>query len=796
LLNRRQFLLSTVATAALPQSLPAEQASSKVVRLATYAHIDAAWRWPLQEGLQQSDATFRSVLRVLNAFPTLKFSETSASYYAWIRRTDPQTYARIVAMTKARRWEPIGGWWTEADVNIISGESLMRQGFAGLREFHDHLGVTTKVAFLPDSFGSSANLPAILWAQGFDYYVLGRGAFADGPPPAGAFTWRSLGDASVVAYNNPVSGGTNDAVAIVTAAAKLPEDVLVWFGLGDHGGGPTIDALNTLDRFLQTANAPKVVFSLVEQYLRTAPTNGVVRDGELQGVFPGAYTNCYDIKRANVDAERALIDCERYDLLASLCGAQLPRPSLDALWETLLLNQHHDTISATGLRENVDAAVAQNRAVADRATLEAAPYLDAIVDRIAHDPQDDAMLVAFNPLPHATNALISYPLSVPPGKVPRIFDSAGNAVAAQIALSESVIYLHQSPPTCFVAALPAFGYAAYRIRGTDDLAAAPPPSPPPAIDNGLLTVGLDARSGLPAFLQDSLGKVELGRARFAVFDDHADTWGGDTLATSPELGSFDLTDVRVLEQGPVRTVIEGTYAFRSSRLRVRTELRSGDRAIRFGVASDWNEPFARYGLAFEFAGGVAVYDIPYGIIQRPAANAIAPGISFVARGRDPHGLVGLVSCGNHGFWGSPTTLGVTLSRSTPYSSLDDVDPAATSFMDTGRRNINVMIALAQDVPDLRAIADGFERNFPVVWNGTHDGHAPPTASFAAVPAGVTLTSARRTGDGTQLRLHNLGGNRQRASGHVGSLPFDVPLDPFGIRTLQQRGMRFEDITRQ
>ncbi|MGA7571390.1 MAG: glycoside hydrolase family 38 C-terminal domain-containing protein [Candidatus Aquilonibacter sp.] len=763
--------------------------------MATYAHIDVAWRWPQQEGLQQSDSTFRSALRVLDAFPQLRFSETSASYYAWIRTTDPSTFARIARMVEEGRWEPIGGWWTEADVNIVSGESLMRQAWFGQREFREHLGTGTSVAFLPDSFGSSANLPAILRAQGFDYYVMGRGTFADGTIPRGAFVWRSLGDSSIVAYNNPVIGGTNDAIKTVDDAAKLGNNLLVWFGLGDHGGGPTMESVGALTQYLEAPGAPKVQFTRVEPYLRCIGPPVTSKRGEIEGVFPGAYTNCYDMKRSTIDAERALIDCERYDVLATLCNVELPLPDLDDLWETLLLNQHHDTISATGLRANIEAAIVQNRSVADRAYDRSRVYLESILDRIPHSPDDDATLVIFNPLPHAVRAVARYPLSVPPGKVPNVFDSSGSPVAVQIASADEIIYHNQSPPTCVMAELPAFGYAAYRVKGSSDLPPTPSQQVPGILESSALSVQLDNLSGLPSILRDPEGTVVLSRPRFAIFDDREDTWASNGLATYPEFGAFDLRSQRLLEQGPVRTVIEGTYAFRASRLVVRTELWNGERAVRFTIDADWNEPFMRYALALDVPGATAFYDIPFGVIERPSTPSIASGVSFVARGRKPRGLLAVVSCGSHGFWASSATIGVTLARSTPYSSLDTVDPGATDFQDTGRRRVSVMILLSDDVAELRRASDAFQRTFPVLWSGVHDGNAAPRASFARIPSGVTLASARRTAGTTELRLHNLNADNVEANGQLGSAAFGLKLDPFGIRTLGLGGARFEDVTR-
>ncbi len=770
-------------------------ADEPVVHLATYTHIDVAWRWPLQEGLQQSDSTFRSVLRVLDAFPQLRFSETSASYYAWVRMTDPVTFARIARMVERGHWEPIGGWWTEPDVNVVSGESLMRQGWFGLREFREHLGTSTSVAFLPDSFGSSANLPAILRAQGFEYYVMGRGTFADGTVPSGAFVWHSLGDSSVVVYNDPLPGGNDDPVKTVNDAAKLGNNLLVWFGLGDHGGGPTMESVATLTQYLKSPGAPKVTFSRVEPYLRSIGVPATSRRGEIEGVFSGAYTNCYDIKRSTIDAERALIDCERFDVLAVLCGVELPVPALDDLWETLLLNQHHDTISATGLRANIETAITQNRAVADRASEKSQIYLESILDRVPHSPSDDAMLVIFNPLPHAVRTVARYPLSVPPGKVPNVFDSRGAPAAAQIASSDEIIYPNQSPPTCITVDLPAFGYAAYRVNGYSDLPPAAPRHVPGMLESNVLRVELDASSGLPSQLQDAQGAVLLNRPRFAVFSDREDTWGSNGLATYPEFGSFDLQSQRVLEQGAVRTVLEGTYTFRTSRLVVRTELRNGERAVRFAIDADWNEPFMRYALALDVPGSTAFYDIPFGVIERPSAPSINPGRSFIARARETRGLLALVSCGSHGFWASASTIGVTLARSTPYSSLGSVDPGATDFQDTGRRRVSLMILLGDDIAELQRAADAFERTFPVLWNGVHDGRAAARASFASISNDVMLASTRRTGGTTQLRLHNLTANTTAANGRLGVATFGLHVDPFGIRTLGLRGARFEDVSR-
>ena len=441
-------------------------------------------------------------------------------------------------------------------------------------------------------------------------------------------------------------------------------------------------------------------------------------------------------------------------MLATLCGVGRPAPELDDLWETLLLNQHHDTISATGLRTNVEAAIAQNRSVAVRASDASRLYLESIVDRIPHDPTDEAMLVAFNPLPHAVQTTVEYPLSVPAGHVPKVVDAGGAAVAAQIIAQDDPIYRDQNAPTCFVADLPAFGYAAYRVKGFSLAAPATLETSPPRIETATLTVELDERSGLPWGLRDARGAIALMQPRFAVFSDREDTWGSAGLSTYPEFGSFDLRSLRVVERGPVRTVVQGTYEFRNSSLVTHLELRNGERAVRLSIDADWNERFMRFALAFEYPGERAYYDIPFGVVERASAQMITPGIAFVARPRKPSGMIGIVSCGSHGFWASTTTMGVTLARSTAYSFLDS-GYTVTELQDTGRRRLSLMVALCDDLPEIRRTADAFERAFPVLWNGVHDGSAAPRAGYVALPGSVTLAATRRVAGTIQARLHNL-----------------------------------------
>jgi alpha-mannosidase len=808
-MNRREWLAAATAlSAAMLAGFPAKRASAatKTVYLATYSHIDAAWLWPLQEGEQQADAVFRSVLDRLDEFPQLHFSESSASYYRWIRDTDPATFSRLTAAITSRRWEALGGWWTEADTNVPSGEALMRQGMYGNAEFSASFGVRSAVAFLPDSFGSSANLPAILRAQGFDTFVVGRGTFPDGSAmPSGRFVWHGLGDATIVAYNNPAPGGLDDAVATIHAALAMdtPEPLLVWFGLGDHGGGPSRNALLALQALLDAPNPPDVHFSRFDDYFAGKPQPTTVRRGELQHVFAGAYCNAAEVKRSNFDAQRALVDAEKFDVLASaIARPTAAPPALDDAWRTLLLNQHHDTISGTAIRASLEAAAEGNRSAVIIARATGVASLERIVDRIDHRDPADQMVAVFNPLPHPVRAPVSYAFDAGID-LTRSDDDAivaanhlvapdGSDVPIQLASSDGELP-GSLRRVAFVADVPAFGYAAYRFRRKRSQ-----PTPLPGVetltmDNGLLRVAIDARTVQPASIIDvRTGEQLLPAAmRLVAFADRADTWGdpGISVASADELGTFRPHRVERLEHGRVRNIIRAWATFRDSQVVQDWVLYAGERIVRTRVVASWYETRARLALSVPHgsSANTATFDVPFGRVDRALDESVHPASSFVSIANRSGG-VALITAGSHGLWANARELGATLLRSAPYASMSAAQTklAVDEAQDTGEHEIRAAVAFG--FGELRALArgaDAFAREFPVQWVGVHAGGVGLSGTFMDVEPAVSVVSARRIDDGSHIiRIHDESGAAHTTWLSMGGKRWAGAIDAFGIVTLR------------
>jgi alpha-mannosidase len=80
------------------------------------AHIDPVWLWSWSEGISIVQSTFRSTLERMNETPDFCFTASSQQFY---QRVDEG------------RWNIVGEWWVELDVNIPSGEAMVRQEISG-----------------------------------------------------------------------------------------------------------------------------------------------------------------------------------------------------------------------------------------------------------------------------------------------------------------------------------------------------------------------------------------------------------------------------------------------------------------------------------------------------------------------------------------------------------------------------------------------------------------------------------------------------------------------------------------
>ena len=206
--------LSLIArkTAGQPSTPSPKDTSQHKLYMIGNAHIDIPWLWPWPEAMAVGLSTFRAALDRMNEFPDFKFTASSAQLYEWAAAADPKLIAEIRKRVAEGRWDVVGGWWIEPDVNVPNGESLVRQGLYSQRLFQQLLGRTARVGYNPDSFGHTGTLPQILTLQGMHAYVFMRPAANEKKLPADVFWWQGADGTRVLTYRIPYSYGIEEGI--------------------------------------------------------------------------------------------------------------------------------------------------------------------------------------------------------------------------------------------------------------------------------------------------------------------------------------------------------------------------------------------------------------------------------------------------------------------------------------------------------------------------------------------------------------------------------------------------------
>src|ERR671920_2139997 len=137
-------------------------------------------------------------------------------------------------------------------------------------------------------------------------------------------------------------------------------EMMAFYGVGNHGGGPTRANLESIRQLDGAGAMPRLVHSTPRRFFDTILERGdplpVVR-GDLQHHAVGCYSAHSGIKRWNRRAENALASAEAWSAVASIAAGQpYPRADLDRAWKQVLFNQFHDTLGGTAIEPAYDDA--------------------------------------------------------------------------------------------------------------------------------------------------------------------------------------------------------------------------------------------------------------------------------------------------------------------------------------------------------------------------------------------------------------------------------------------------------
>ena len=720
------------------------------------AHIDPVWLWQWQDGFHETKATFRSALDRMNEYADFVFVSSSAAIYEWVEQSDPQMFAEIQQRVAEGRWKIVGGWWIEPDCNIPSGESFVRQGLYGQRYFQEKFGVTAKVGYNVDSFGHHGMLPQILKKSGMPYYVFMRPSPHEKGLPGRLFWWESDDGSRVLTFRIALeycSWGKELQRHIANIAAELKDplnEMLCFYGVGNHGGGPTKENLDSIRSLREDPQMPELVLGAPDEFFEAAETRNsilpVVHE-DLQHHASGCYAAHSGVKTWNRKSENKLVAAEKFSALAErITGQPYPR-DLERAWKNVLFNQFHDILAGTSLEvayEDARDLYGEANSIGDRAVNSA---IQALAWKIDVQPEAGLIPIAvFNP--HAWEVRSNIEIEVGGVLSDQILvDDQNRPVPFQFVQSQATSGGRQR--LSFIADLPSLGYRLYRLVSRPAAKEFKPVSASQTVlENGRFRLEFDPETGYIKSLRDKTRSLEMFIADAAVpvvLDDRSDTWSHNVFTFNQVAGKFRARKVSLVEQGPVKSVIRVTSEYNQSTLIQDFAMFADRDEIEVSVTVDWHEQMKMLKLRFplNIIQMKATYEIPYGHIERMANGEEEPGQSWIdlsGISRDTGYRYGLsiLNDGKYSYDVNIRDIGLTVLRSPIYAHHMPLEPDPEkiyTYMDQGVQKFHYTLYAHDGSWDeagtVRKAAELNQRPVTLVTT-LHDGPLPMSDSFLSV----------------------------------------------------------------
>jgi alpha-mannosidase len=798
-------------------------ASSTALTMSGHAHIDVAWKWPLAETTRKCARTFSSVVEYMSRYPEFTFTQTQSYLYEVTKATYPKLYRRICDAVKAGQWEPATAMYVEADQNVPSGESLVRQLVFGKRFAREAFDVDVDALVLPDVFGYNAQLPQLLRKAGVPYFTTQKISWNDTNLfPFNSFIWEGLDGSTVLTHFLPGHNYNSHCTPrhLRETEGRHTEKghskpVLYQYGHGDGGGGPTPQMIEYVRRAGETEALPRCKAGFVSAFFRelegqSADLPRWVGEFYLE-LHRGTYTTQCKTKWLNRRCELALRDAELLGAVDAASGGRFDAKSIEEAWRLVLLNQFHDVLPGSSIREVYEVTEPQLSDALFSATTAAQSSAEHLARGI-DTSGDGTPIIVWNTLSWPRTGVVQ--VERPAGlRRPSVISPDGAPVPVQKLPGGDLLFLATD--------VPPMGYAVYRIVSGPAAMGWPLEVSKTRLENAFVHVKLNANGEVTSLIDKTEDREVLAGPgnELQLFDDRPmnwEAWDVEDVGDGDKRPVPRATSVEVVEDGPVRAAIEVRRTIGQSTWVQRIVLHGDSPCVEFETTVDWHEDRRMIKVAFPVAvrWPTAAFEIQFGYVERPthrntswdAAKYEVCAHRWMDLSDATYGVSVLNDC-KYGCDVRGNVMRLTLLRAPK-----EPDPQA----DLGEQTFRYAI-----VPHVGGHGDeavtrwGYEFNVPLrrtVAEPTR-GDGPVERSFFAVdePAIVLDTvKPAEDGDGLILRLYEAHGGRARgrlttslplvssvetdllereAIGEA--VPFendglDLELGPFEVRTLRVR----------
>ena len=653
-----------------------------------HSHIDMAWLWRLSATREKASRTFSTVLNLMKQYPEYKFMHSSPQLYKFLKEDYPEIFLQVREKIQEGQWEITGGMWVEPDTNIPSGESLVRQFLYGRKYIRQEFGKETKLVWLPDVFGYSAAFPQIMKKSGMKYFMTTKISWNQyNHFPYDTFWWKGIDGSEIFTHfiTTPEDGswyytynGHMDPEEVTGIWKNYKdkdknEELLIAYGWGDGGGGPTREMLEQTRVMKNIPGIPRVKTSGAEEYFERIYTHTDHQalntwEGELYfEMHRGTYTSQAANKWYNRKTENLLHNLEAAAMEADLLrgGSEYPREALDEMWERTLLNQFHDILPGSSIRQVYEDTTVDYEKIGARGKA----LLEEAIERLSLSVRVNSnSVIVYNMtgLERSDYVILPYKELVKHGSCLR--DENGSC-SCQDTEEGLLFYAKNIPP---------YGYKTFCLDGelldTEEKVFLTADEG----ENRFYQIKFN-ENGEISYLYDKENQREVTCGRLmnvlTAFEDKPqrfDAWDVDVYYREKPYAPFVLKEQKILEQGSLRSVLRQIWSFNRSTVTQDLILYRDSRRIDFVTTVDWREEQVFLKTYFPAAvhAEEATYEIQFGSLKRPThtnnewdfARFEVPGHRYADISEGDYGVAVLNDC-KYGWDVHENVIGLSLIKS-------------------------------------------------------------------------------------------------------------------------------------
>lgn len=776
------------------------------IHLIPNAHIDPVWLWDWREGLNEAWQTCLTITSLMEEYEDLTFIRGEAVVYDHIRRYDPVLFKRIKRLVEQGRWEIVGGTWLQPDTNLACTETYCRHFREGQNYFREHFDRHIEVAWAADSFGHASGLPEIFASAGIRYFAFTRPQATVMPLSMPVFHWEGPGGSRVLCYRPNIGWYGTDRGEIagrfdeVLADAEKTgmKNVALFFGLGNHGGGPSRREIMEIRKWAKNKPDIHVVFSglsrlfrAIEDEFAVSGKSIPVRRGELNFVLRGCYASTMQFKSHFFKAEQRVSQAETTAAVLA-AGDIAPIENADTIWRDVLFNSFHDILPGSSIERAtheqlqwISGTLHHTRELELRALNALAREIDSSVPTTNGDYPSAVPVMLWNPNSRAYHGLVEMevaldyrPLFAYTDRVDdvpvEVLGPLGNPQLFQVIETEHR-FKPNIPWRCRVVvpvSLGPWGWSVYTIGYREqprqkepvknNVNSNVPVSDAPVIANQHFRIQAVPGSEYLEILSQGENIFSDSGLGFAVYDDSWGSWGGHEeepdsyLFTSPKY-TLQINDAVVQYSGPLRSQLWVKWSGEACDVELTLQLDDEDVTIQAYARVYWYERSTRLKMILP-AGDRVEYQVPGGTVERKPCGEVPGGRYAVIHGE--RNTLGFVTDSISSFDSVDGNFRPTICRSSPYATDGRVECDEQPWIPrVDQGEFKFRFALTTDVSSVRRIAEELCRPIVAQTVPATAGEATRVGNLGGIdPECIEFLALKAASDGNGyvLRLRNAG----------------------------------------